>query len=271
MSLGDPLGIAGVGLIGGSIALRARAEGVRVIGYDREAIPAGIVDATCASMEALARESATLVVALPLDATLDAIDALRRGDDRNLALVLDVASVKEPVVRRAAGWARFAATHPIAGAERGGAVQARADLFAGRAWAYVPGANDEAVVDFIRFMGATPVAVDARTHDEALALTSHLPQVVVAALGALLDERQARPDLAGPGLASTLRLAGSSWALWETILRANAGVLSGSLRDLAERLSAAARDLEEGELSHIPSYFEGANRAYEHFVRERST
>ncbi|MGH7716601.1 MAG: prephenate dehydrogenase, partial [Vulcanimicrobiaceae bacterium] len=222
MTLGGPLGIAGVGLIGGSIALRARSAGIEVIGFDADPSSAVLVDRMVESLDALARVSRTLVIALPLDRTLSAIDTLRANDE-HIALALDVASVKTPVVARAAGWKKFVATHPIAGAEQRGPQAARSDLFEDRVWTYVPPEDERdcAVRGFIEAMGAHPYAIDAESHDRTLALTSHLPQIVVSALAAFLSERDICADLAGPGLASTLRLAGSPWEIWEPILKAN--------------------------------------------------
>jgi len=265
------LGIAGVGLIGGSIALRARERGIKVIGLDAQPGNAGLVDRYVDSLEALADASATIVIALPLDATLEAIDVLRRAAHPKLRLVLDVTSVKVPVVERSGGWDIFIATHPIAGAEGSGPRAARSDLFVDRVWTYVPAdpARDAAVRSFINMMGARPLAIDPAEHDRSLALTSHLPQVVVAALAALLHDRDPSPELAGPGLASTLRLAGSSWELWEPILAANASSLAPALRELGERLTTVAGELEAGTLLLTASYFKSAREAYEAFVKPR--
>ncbi len=270
MSFGVPLGIAGVGLIGGSIALRAKRRGIAVVGLDRDPVAAALADSAAPSLEELASRCRTLVLALPIDETLQAIEALRARTFPQLELVLDVASVKVPVMQRASAWALFAGTHPIAGAERGGAAHAREDLFSGRVWTYVPrdAARDAAVCAFIETMGSRPFAIDAEQHDRALALTSHLPQLISTALGSMLEESGVRAELGGPGLASTLRLAGSPWGLWETILRANAPAIGEAAREFAGRLAALTEELAAGELPCTASSFESANRAYEKFARE---
>jgi prephenate dehydrogenase len=263
-----PLGIAGAGLIGGSIALRARAAGIEVIGFDSDPSAAALVDRMAGSLDALARESRTLVIALPLDAALSAIDAIR-NNDAGLELVLDVASVKVPVVERTAGWKKFVPTHPIAGAEQRGPSAARKDLFENRVWTYVPQGDerDTAVRALIEAMGARALSIEAESHDRTLALTSHLPQVVVSALAALLNEHAVTSDLAGSGLASTLRLAGSPWEIWEPILKANGSAIGAALRELAGRLEGLADDVEAGTLRLSASYFESARTAYDAFVK----
>ncbi|MGH7660205.1 MAG: prephenate dehydrogenase [Vulcanimicrobiaceae bacterium] len=270
MSFGAPLGIAGVGLIGGSIALRARRAGISVVGFDRDADATALADSAAQSLEELASRCRTVVLALPLDATLEAIDALRSRASSGVELVMDVASVKTPVMQRAANWAPFVGTHPIAGAERGGAAHARQDLFVERTWTYVPSLpeRDSHVCSFIEAMGARPFPIDAEQHDRALALTSHLPQLISTTLGAMLEQSGICAELGGTGLASTLRLAGSPWALWETILRANASAVGAAAREFAERLGALTQELSAGELPRTASSFESANRAYEKFSRE---
>lgn len=269
MSFGVPLGIAGVGLIGGSIALRAREAGIEVIGFDRDAQCAALLDRRADSLAALADRCRTIVLALPLDATLDAIASLRDRRNGQVTLVLDVASVKVPIALAAAGWQIFVPTHPIAGAEQSGPSAARSDLFVDRVWTYVATdrSRDDAVRAFIEGMGARPLPVDAAEHDRVLALTSHLPQVVACALAAMLAERELPSSLAGPGLASTLRLAGSPWGLWEPILRANSAAVALGLRELAQRLQGVADDLEGGTLQRTASYFRSAGAGFDTFVK----
>ncbi|MBV8601841.1 MAG: prephenate dehydrogenase, partial [Candidatus Eremiobacteraeota bacterium] len=73
MTIAEPLGIAGLGLIGGSIALRARRLGIRTMGWDTDASALRLVDVPASSLAALGGAAATLVLALPLEATLAAI------------------------------------------------------------------------------------------------------------------------------------------------------------------------------------------------------
>jgi prephenate dehydrogenase len=271
VSFGVPLGIAGVGLIGGSIALRAKARGVPVIGFDTNPSIADLVDKRASSLDELACEARTLVIALPVDVTIRAIEELREGDYPNLELVLDVASVKMPVVARARGWSRFVATHPIAGNERSGPQAAPADLFEDRVWTYVPSnaQRDAKIEAFIAAMGARAFRIDPETHDRTLALTSHLPQAVVCALAAMLVERDIPRELAGSGLASTLRLSGSPWEIWEPILRSNGPAIAEALRELSKRLEGLAEDVEAGTLRLAASYFKSARAAYDAFVKPR--
>jgi prephenate dehydrogenase len=245
------LGIFGVGLIGGSIGLRARRNGVHVIGYDsdpsalEEARDADAIDAV-ASFDELPRQAGVLVIAAHLDATLGEIERLRESNDAVCALILDVASVKTPVVAAARGLKSFVATHPMAGSERSGASNARGDLFEGRPWAYVPTANvqlDARVCEFIVSLGGLPLAIGAKEHDRIVAITSHVPQVVAYRYARLLQEERGAERLCGPVARELSRIASMDPVMWSEILSANATNVESDLRRLAAELEIAADEL----------------------------
>ncbi len=261
------LGIAGIGLIGGSIAACARESFVpiEIAGYDRdphtlsEALGRGLIDAPVTSLEQLAARCDTLVIALPVDVVGAALDALTGIDGP--ALIIDVASVKAPFADRAGRLATYIGTHPMAGRERGGIAAADPALFSGATWAYTPHPDPELVervTAFIRALGAVPLEIEAVRHDAIVAVTSHLPQALSVILGAELAAAADDPavlDLCGPGMRSMLRLARSPEAIWAPIVEANAVPLSQRLRSIAGALEIAAAGLEEGDGEPLMSYF----------------
>ncbi|HVA33509.1 MAG TPA: prephenate dehydrogenase/arogenate dehydrogenase family protein, partial [Candidatus Baltobacteraceae bacterium] len=179
------VGIFGTGLIGGSIGMRARRDGALVVGHDvspgmlAQALEVGAIDLAATRDELYAR-AGTVVIAAPPEATMAEVQRLRSGAAPRATLIVDVASVKAPVVEAANGMKAFVATHPIAGSERSGVRAARADLFERRTWAYVPTGDtrlDARARAFITSLGAAAFAVDAHEHDRIVALTSHLVQV----------------------------------------------------------------------------------------------
>jgi prephenate dehydrogenase len=266
------LGIAGPGLIGGSIALRARSLGAVTIGWEpdletlRDALERGVLSDTSPSLLELASACDMLVLSAPLDATLEHLAELA-GAPRRAGLVIDVASVKAPIAQAAAALRGFVATHPIAGSERSGNAAARADLFEGKVWAYDSEAaprDAERVCAFVEQMGARPYAVRVEEHDRIVALTSHLPQLLSVMLGVRLAERLEEPAvvaLSGTGVTSMLRLAKSSWDVWEPILVANAHAVSQEVRELAAILLDAAGALESGSPTRLKADFSAAARA----------
>jgi len=247
----DRVGIVGLGLIGGSIALRLRDAWphTTIVGLDRpesaaEAERRGAIHERASSLEDL-RAADLVVLAVPLSAMLDLVPQLTVLDSQ--AVVTDVASTKRQVVdaARAASLPAFVGGHPMAGTERSGIAHARADLFAGRPWLLVEGTGGATVgarvEAFVRGLDAVPQWIDAETHDRCVAYVSHLPQLVAVALMNATAEGVGLDGLrmAGPAFADMTRLASSPTALWQGIVPANADFI-------AEALGRFIRDLPVG-------------------------
>ena len=172
---------------------------------------------------------------------------------------IDIASVKTKpqveVSRISGGSSRFLATHPMAGREVGGAASARADLFEGRTWIYCPTFADGAQVDsdvletglwLINSLGATPISMSASRHDSAVALVSHLPQIVASLLAAQLKGAKSEDlDLAGAGLRDTTRIAASDPELWQEIISSNAQEILPLLINLQNDLGSLIQSLDD--------------------------
>ena len=247
-----PTLVVGCGLIGTSVALALREHGIDVHLSDRDADHvAAAVERGAGSAEPV-HDPALVVVAVPPRATAAAVrEAL---EPYPAAVVTDVASVKGSVAREVAGGAgldRYVGSHPMAGSERSGPLAASARLFEGRPWVITPaaGATDAAVrlVEEVAVMlGAVPTVMDADTHDRAVALVSHVPQVLSTLTAArLVDAPPAHLALAGQGLRDVTRVAGSDPALWRDIITTNAaeiGAVLTAVRDDLDTLIDALRD-----------------------------
>src|SRR5262249_29728245 len=140
-------------------------------------------------------------------------------------VLTDVGSTKAEVVRVVGALANgvvFVGSHPLAGSEKQGPEHADADLFAGRLVVVTPGPHTEEaalcrVADFWRALGAGVERMSPEEHDDAVALTSHLPHVVASALAGALP-----PELAGltaTGFRDSTRIAAGGPDLWAAILR----------------------------------------------------
>jgi prephenate dehydrogenase len=262
-------GIAGTGLIGASIGLRARAHGVRVLGFDASRAHAeraherGALDATVDDVAEL-NACEVVVLAAPLEATLELLERLSAAPPA-ATLILDVCSVKLPVERAGRTLAAFVPTHPIAGSERSGPEAARADLFVERVWTHAPVREAELrarLHAFIGLMGARAVPLDSAAHDGIVALTSHAPQVLAVALAAHLGERLDEPavlDLCGTGVRSMTRLGASSWPVWQGVLGANAAAVAQEVRAFSAILSDIADALAAGNAGRLGPQFERAS------------
>ena len=246
------LGIVGLGLIGGSIALatRRRWPGVEITGVDKpEVIQAAlhgrVIQSHAAGPEGLS--SADLVVlAAPIDGILDSLAAAGRAAQP--AVITDVGSTKRQIMAAAAaaGITEFVGGHPMAGAERGGLVHARADLFDGRPWFIEPGQASAGVVErveqWVTGLGAVPRRVDAISHDRTMAYASHLPQLLASTLMATAGTTLGTDGLSvsGPALREMTRLASSPPDIWRGILTTNADYISEALAAFTATLPATA-------------------------------
>ena len=262
------VGLVGTGLIGASIGLAARSLGWHVVGCDVDATALRDAQDVRAIDEIVERREIydcadVVVIAAPLDATLVEIERLRSERPARPRLLIDVASVKEPVARAAADIAHFVPTHPMAGSERTGALAARGDLFENRTWAYVASGDPDSerrTVEFAGELGALPVQVEAAEHDRIVAMTSHLPQLIATLFSARLRSgSDANVDaLCGPAARELLRLGRSDYSLWRPIFEHNQANVSIEARALAGELRAAADALEAGHLDDVGAYFKQA-------------
>jgi prephenate dehydrogenase len=246
------VGIIGTGLIGASVGLCARRNGSAVYGHDanptatRRALELGAIEEIVDFGEIFERCD-TIVLATPIGATCSAFDRIR-----SLApaweLMIDVASVKMSVQTAAAGLCNFVGTHPLAGSEGSGPDGARAQMFEGRSWVIVPSGVpecDERAQTFIGSLGARPLMMSAREHDAAVAVTSHLPQLLAFLLAPKILASAAEAErLCGPAGLETLRLGRSDRRLWDEIFSANADEVASNGRTLAAALVDACDALK---------------------------
>jgi prephenate dehydrogenase len=247
------VGIVGLGLIGGSLALaiRERWPAAAIVGVDRpevlaEARDRHIVSHVAADPRALAhgdfdrpldldRHLDLVILAAPVLQNIACLDEIAGAISRPL-LVTDVGSTKEAIVSAAHHAAAasphltFIGGHPIAGAAHAGLAHARADLFRGRRWIFTPasgasyGRSLATLRAFVQTLGAEPALLDAAEHDRVMAYISHLPQLAASGLMRVAGEGVGASGLAlsGPGLADTTRLASSPASVWTEILQSNA-------------------------------------------------
>jgi prephenate dehydrogenase len=220
--------IAGLGLIGGSIGKAIRARGWHVAYADPnvrldDALRAGAADE---QRETLGGEFDVVIVATPADV---AIVQLR---ELNAPLVTSVCSVMQPL--RKAARTNFVAGHPMAGSHEHGLTAARADLFEGKRW-FVD-AQNPTVERIIRDCGAEMDLVHAHEHDDAVALTSHIPQILSTALAAYANEQDV-VRFAGSGLRTFLRLAESDASVWSPVIEANLDAINRHLDEFLSRVN----------------------------------
>jgi prephenate dehydrogenase len=250
--------IIGTGLIGTSIALALRSTGADVFLSDFDPavarlaadLGAGVVVPDLREAKGIAD-----VAVLAMPPAYVGPELLSAQDSAVADVYTDVASVKVLPVAQARGLGcaldTYVPAHPLAGRERQGPAAAQADLFLGRTWALCPlpeTAPDAvaAVTALAIACGAVPVTTDPETHDRWVALVSHAPHLVAAAMAARLAPSAVPADalrLAGQGLRDVTRVAAGDTAMWTQILSANAAPVAAVVAAVAEDLAAAARSL----------------------------
>jgi prephenate dehydrogenase len=250
--------VVGTGLIGTSIALALRERGVAVSLADRDPAAARLA-ADMGAGTVLpdppppGQQADLAVLGVPPAAVASTLAAAQAA---GLARwYTDVASVKASPLREAAGLGcdlgSFVPGHPLSGRERSGPAAARADLFLGRPWVICAGPGTApgalaAVAALVRCCRAEAVPLAAGDHDQYVALISHAPHVVAAAMAArLTGTADPALALAGQGIRDVTRIAAGDSGLWTQILSANAGPVAEVLTAVAADLTAAAEALRE--------------------------
>lgn len=270
--------ILGTGLIGGSFGLAVRREFplIEVVGFDRPDVLAAAcmleaVEETAKDISKAIRGADLVYIALPIGATIDALPAIAAAAKPN-ALVTDSGSTKAAICRAAERAfkksARFLGGHPMSGKETSGIEQADADLFRNARYALISSAEDSdprvrGFAALLRAIGAEPVWCDAETHDWAVSIVSHLPQLVAVALASVVqdetDETGMPVSLTGPGLQDMLRLAGSPYVLWRDIALTNTENIGRALTRLEQAIEHLRTNLTSKELGQE---FKSANDLY---------
>jgi prephenate dehydrogenase len=274
--------ILGTGLIGGSfaLALKKYTPDMHIVGWDRpdvvlEAKQRGALnEGLFASLEPAIRRADLIYIALPIGATLDLLPEIAEHAPSH-ALVTDACSTKMRIEQAAVELFSdedgpiFLGGHPMAGRELSGFSHADEDLFRGATYALIGAAAEShdprvsAFTKIVEKIGARPLWLGARQHDDAVGLASHLPQLAAIALGSFLydrlDENGLPITLAGPGLRDSLRLAGSPYAMWRDIVLTNREVLAAALDLFARRIDDLRERLGSRELE---ADFDAANELY---------
>lgn len=266
------IGIVGLGLIGGSLALDLRASSHQVLGVSRreqtcqQAIARGIVDDASVNLSLLA--AADLVfICTPLGLIIPTVEELI-PHLANEAIITDVGSVKTPIVKALAPlWPNFVGGHPMAGTAESGLDAALSNLFAGRPYVLTPVEMTppdaiKKVEEIVRSLQAKFYLSRPEDHDKAVAWISHLPVIVSAGLiSACMSETDVNvlelaQNLASSGFRDTSRVGGGNPELGVMMAKYNRDELLPSLHQYRHSLDNLITCIEredwvslEGELN----------------------
>ena len=269
--------VVGCGLVGASFALAIKERGAgrfTIAGWDisaqvlEDARARGMIDEVDHSFAGAGsrltdatfltsddRASDLIYLAMPVRAIIGFLKeqgpTLRPG-----TIVTDAGSTKAEVCDAAESYmargAEFIGGHPIAGSHRAGLAHASAGLFRGAPYVLTPANGAEptpafvALKELIELCGARVFLMSPAEHDRAMALVSHLPQVVSGALAVTINRQSNAPSLievAGTGYRDMTRLSDSAWSVWRDILITNPAFLAEAVDSLIQTITDVRDEL----------------------------
>ncbi len=247
----------GVGLIGGSLGqVLRRSKRYKVVGIARRSATlrnAKALGAIDSGSTALSQVSLAdiVVVCTPVDTIVPLINKIRPFL-KPRAIVTDVGSIKGILDRQIKG-VRFVGAHPLAGSHNTGVKAARPDLFRGATCVLVP--QDQTALKAVRDMwctaGAKVLEMTAQAHDQAVAMTSHLPHVLAHALVHAVSKRPQQSilkSLMAGSFRDVTRVASSDPEQWAQIFQANLKNLRAGIRFFQAELRKLDRELPRSTL-----------------------
>lgn len=276
------LGIIGLGLIGGSMAIDLKRKGFAqvILGVDADPVNAaaaqkiGLVD-SLVSFEECVDQSDVIILAVPVDAALKLLPRVLDRFEQTGAvdkLVMDVCSTKEHLSRSVKYHSKrkmYVASHPMSGTEYSGPWAALPGLFDGRACIICD--SDESDMKAVRTveelyttLNMRVIYMNSSNHDVHTAYVSHVSHVISFALAQTVLEKEKDEkhifDLASGGFSSTVRLAKSGADMWTPILMQNSDNVLRVLDTYMEKLKDFRDAIADGDQEKVRSLIEEANR-----------
>lgn len=272
---GQNVVIAGVGLIGGSVgmALKALPGAPRIVGMGRnperlqKAVELQAIDAYTTNWSEATANAGLVVLCGPVSSI--ARDARRAWSERksNALLLTDAGSTKgtilEELVDEVELAAAFVGGHPIAGSEKSGVEASRPDLFRDRLCIITPSAfnppdNVAQIRSFWEAVGSRVIEMPPDEHDRALALTSHLPHALAAALSRLVDPGM--HHLSAGAFRDMTRIAGADAELWRDIFLHNKNSVRKSLDEYVNELLNFKKLLDNDATDELAEWWDLGRR-----------
>ena len=259
--------IAGLGLIGGSIAkaLKKNCECL-IYGLDMDentisrALADSIIDFGFGNFADIGRkiDCDVVIVATPPNFVVDTVENLAPFFEKDV-LFTDVCSIKNDIEGRLENF-NFIGGHPMAGTENSGFESSFAELFENAY--YILTKENEKLIDLIKIVGAKPIIIPAAKHDFLVGAISHLPHVVSAGLVNLAAKNDGEDGelkkLAGGGFRDITRISSSDELMWQQIIFHNKSNMISLLDDYENLIKKFKDDLENDRFEDITEYFRSA-------------
>ncbi|MCH5341488.1 MAG: prephenate dehydrogenase [Acetatifactor sp.] len=282
-------GFIGLGLIGGSIAkaLKASNTNIKIIAYDinQEALALaqkeGIADVTTERIDANFSLCDYLFLCAPVQKNDQNLEAVKKVLPKDCILT-DVGSVKTTIheaVAQAGLEHCFIGGHPMAGSERVGYVNSKAELLENAYYiltptASVPADKVERFRQLVDNMGAIPLILEPDQHDYVTAAISHLPHVVAASLVNLIENSDSDEGImrmvAAGGFKDITRIASSSAVMWQQICLTNRKNISSLLSRYIQALTDFQSAIDNQDSDGLYQRFDNARIYRDSFANASS-
>jgi len=267
--------IVGVGLIGGSLGMAIKknklAREVVGLSYNQasldEAIKNKAIDSAFTDVSKAIRNADLVILATPVDSIIKLLPAINPHLKRG-CIVTDVGSAKleiiEAVEKKLNAPNFFVGSHPLAGSEKGGSENARADLFEDSLCVMTPKKQTHRTArERVKYLwtniGAKVKTLSPEEHDEILAYVSHLPHL--AAYGLMETVPKKFLEYAARGLKDTTRIAGSSPQMWNDICMANSKNILKALDEMVKNLAILRKAIvQHDQKSLIQSFIKAKEK-----------
>ncbi|SEH36983.1 prephenate dehydrogenase [Chryseobacterium culicis] len=272
------ISIIGVGLIGGSMALKLREKNIAsfIYGIDKntqhisDALNLKIIDAGV-DLEHGIKNSDLIILAIPVDAARKLLPSvLDLVTDQQT--VMDAGSTKAGIVNAVKDHpkrSRFVAFHPMWGTENNGPKSAIAESFSGKAGVICN--KEESAEDALNIVEQVVNALDmhmiymnAKDHDVHTAYISHISHITSYALANTVLEKEREEEtifqLASSGFSSTVRLAKSHPEMWVPIFKQNKENVLDVLNEHISQLRKFKSALEKENYEYLEELITNANR-----------
>lgn len=271
------IAVIGLGLMGGSLAIRLRELGLagRIIGVDasethaQQALARGLVDLIVPLEEAIGMVQ-VIALSTPVDIMRSLLPFILDRVDRQI--VIDLGSTKADLAEAVTGHphrGRYVATHPMWGTEYSGPSAAVSGAFAGKTVIICDGQDsDPDALAWTREMyaaiGMRISEMDARSHDIHAAYVSHISHITSFALANTVLEKEREDEaifgMASAGFESTVRLAKSNADMWVPIFRQNRENVLDVINEHISQLRKFKSCLEKENWDYLHELIQDANR-----------
>lgn len=268
MRLFNKVAIIGVGLIGGSLglALKKKALAKEIIGIGHrqksidQALRVGAIDAGYLELDKL-RDADLVILAAPVKEIIDILPKLKNLITKD-CLIIDAGSTKSEIIKTAEKHKlRYIGCHPLAGMEKKGPENARADLFKNSLCLLVsPKKYNPQDLSRVKklweALGARTLVLNSEKHDRILSFTSHLPHAVAFSLIDCIKPEYF--SFAASGLKDTTRIALSDSLLWKDIFLTNRKQLLLAINTFEKSLRRMKILIKDNRTDKLKGYLEKA-------------